>query len=115
MYPAQTQFDVYLRSRGIIPEHFYDQRSNPLAKKLGIFQTNKADKVDFLRLSHNVRRNMKREEESGEEYGDGVDKGKQKMGMAVGDTIEEGEGAAEDDISLQNRNTVLNFGEKDEE
>jgi len=33
-YPQQTQFEAYLRLRGIVPEHFYDQRSNPLAKRL---------------------------------------------------------------------------------
>ena len=33
-YPQQTQFDAYLRQRGIVPEHFYDQRNNPLVKKL---------------------------------------------------------------------------------
>ena len=32
IYPQQLQFDIYLRSRGLDPEHFYSQRSNPLAK-----------------------------------------------------------------------------------
>jgi len=35
IYPQQTQFEAYLRLRGIVPEHFYDQRNNPLVRKLG--------------------------------------------------------------------------------
>ena len=34
VYPQQTQFDLYLKGRGINPDHFYDQRMNPLVKKL---------------------------------------------------------------------------------
>ena len=62
-YPKQEQFEQYLRSRGIVPEHFYDQRNNPLVKKLGTSQSSllNSSKVDILRLSHNVRRNMKRD------------------------------------------------------
>ena len=33
VYPEQPQFDTYLISRGIVPQHFYDQRNNPLAQK----------------------------------------------------------------------------------
>ena len=38
-------------------------RSNTLAKKFSHLQTNQTQKVDILRLSHNVRKNMKREED----------------------------------------------------
>jgi len=37
-------------------------RNNPLAKKFGHPNT-QSTKVDILRLSHNVRRNMKKEED----------------------------------------------------
>ena len=33
VYPEQPQFDKYLVSRGIVPQHFYEQRNNPLAQK----------------------------------------------------------------------------------
>ena len=59
-YPAQPQFDKYLLSRGIVPEHYYDLRNNPLAKKFG---APSSGKVDILRLSHNVRKNVRRQEE----------------------------------------------------
>lgn len=32
IFPQQLQFDNYLRQRGIVPEHFYAQQKNPLAK-----------------------------------------------------------------------------------
>lgn len=64
VYPPQIQFDNYLRSRGIIPEHFYDMRSNPLAKKLSHLQSQQSsNKVDIMRLSHNVRLNIRKEQE----------------------------------------------------
>jgi serine/threonine-protein kinase ULK4 len=62
-YPQQTQFEAYLRLRGIVPEHYYDQRNNPLVRKLGNSTAGSQAKVDILRLSHNVRRNMKREQD----------------------------------------------------
>ena len=38
-------------------------RNNPLAKKLGSSMSQE-NRVDFLRLSHNVRKNMKKDEEN---------------------------------------------------
>ena len=60
---------MYLRSRGIVPEHFYSQRANPLAKMLQINDGGQGNKVDIMRLSHNVRRNLKKEEEEDGQYG----------------------------------------------
>jgi hypothetical protein len=62
---------LYLRSRGVVPEHSYDQRTNPLVRKLGVLPQGQSAKVDILRLSHNVRRNMKREQDEDEEGGGG--------------------------------------------
>lgn len=59
VYPPQTQFDAYLAGRGINPEHFYDMRNNPLVKKLA--PATASEKVDIMRLSYNVRKNIKRE------------------------------------------------------
>lgn len=61
---------MYLKSRGIVPEHFYDQRNNQLAR---VFQDSGLNKVDILRLSHNVRRNIiKEEEEDNNKYSSGT-------------------------------------------
>ena len=49
-----------------MPSHFYDMRNNTLAKKFGHLGGGN-NKVDILRLSHNVRRNMKKEDD--DEYG----------------------------------------------
>ncbi len=62
---------MFLQSRGIVPQHFYDQRSNPLAKKLAQ-QSYANPKVDIMRLSHNVRKNMKREDEDENQYATGA-------------------------------------------
>ena len=69
IYPDQPHFDRYLESRNIVPAHFYEQRKNPLAQKFMNMQssTDRASSagsvVDIMRLSHNVRRNIKKEEE----------------------------------------------------
>lgn len=92
--PDQPQFDAYLRAKGIEPEHFYAQRSNPLARKL-IRESAKVDKskqVDIIRLSHNVRNNMGQNE----------------------DYQEKGEDT-NSDIKLKNRDVELNFGNYDQE
>lgn len=60
--PEQPQFDAYIRSRGIDPEHFYSHRQNQLAQKM--FEGNNPTNVDVLRLSHNVKKNMN----SGQDY-----------------------------------------------
>ena len=54
---------MYLRQRNIIPEHFYQQRGNPLI--LNMQMPNPSGKVDIMRLSYNVMRNLKKEEEEG--------------------------------------------------
>ena len=63
IYPPQPHFDMYLRQRNIIPEHFYQQRGNPLI--LNMQMPNPSGKVDIMRLSYNVMRNLKKEEEEG--------------------------------------------------
>lgn len=116
----------------IVPEHFYDQRNNPLVKKLGSQASQSSlmssSKVDILRLSHNVRKNMKRDQED-----EATDKpshtyNKQgsstlvNMGMSSGSSanlaLQMGVQSIEqvqidkDDVSLNNnRRMVLNFGE----
>lgn len=89
--PDQPQFDRYLRSKGIEPEHFYAQRANPLAKKL-IRESAKVDKdkqIDIIRLSHNVKSNM----HQNDNYNQPADHSS--------------------DIKLQNRDVELNFGKKE--
>ena len=88
--PVQPQFDEYLRGKGIDPEHFYAQRSNPLAKKL-IRESAKIDKakqVDIIRLSHNVKKNM-RQNDAYITYNEDPNS----------------------DIKLKNRDQELNFGQ----
>jgi len=105
IYPHQPQFDAYLQQRGIVPQHFHDMRSNPLAKKFGAPAAS-GGKVDIMRLSHNVRKNVKKEEDEQHEN--------QYEAAAV--TSSKGAAAEdEDDFKLKNRNMVLNFGEKAEE
>lgn len=87
--PEQPQFDEYLRGKGIDPEHFYAQRSNPLAKKL-IRESAKLEKskqtVDMIRLSHNVKNNLR----ENDKYINNED--------------------PNSDIKLKNRDQELNFG-----
>lgn len=73
-------------------------RNNPLVRKLA--PTNASDKVDILRLSHNVRKNIKREQ-------DEEDSAPYQQPPS--------EQAEADDVSLNgNRKLVLNFGEDSE-
>ena len=89
--PKQPQFDRYLVTRGINPEHFYLQQNNQLAKKF-LDKPKGAAGVDILRLSYNVKRHLKdaNYEES---------------------EIKE----AKDDVQINNRDMELNFGENVEE
>ena len=72
-YPDQPQFDKYLVGRGISPQHYHEQRANPVADRfLRSMNSQGAASaeggVDILRLSMNVKRNMLREQEdAGEE------------------------------------------------
>jgi serine/threonine-protein kinase ULK4 len=89
--PDQPQFDRYLISKGITPEHFYAQRSNPLAKKL-IRESAKVDKtkqIDIIRLSQNVKSNMRQV-----------------------DNYDQPEDPSSD-IKLKNRDVELNFGKRE--
>ena len=70
-YPDQPQFDKYLLGRGINPQHYHDQRANPIADRFlrsnSHQQQSNEGGIDILRLSMNVKRNMLREqEESGD-------------------------------------------------
>jgi hypothetical protein len=83
-----------LRAKGIEPEHFYAQRSNPLARKL-IRESAKVDKskqVDIIRLSHNVRNNMGQTDDYQQKSED-----------------------INSDIKLKNRDVELNFGNYEKE
>ena len=89
--PEEPQFDRYLKAKGIDPKHFYETRSNPLAKKL-IRESAKVGKdkqVDIIRLSHNVKNNMKQ-----------PDNYSQKQDHSS-------------DIKLKNRDVELNFGKRE--
>ena len=71
-YPDQPQFDKYLVGRGISPQHYHEQRANPVAdrflRSMNSGAGNSEGGVDILRLSMNVKRNMLREQEdAGEE------------------------------------------------
>lgn len=86
--PKQPQFERYLKAKGIDPEHFYSTRSNPLARKL-IRESSKVDKdkqIDIIRLSHNVKSNMRQP-----------------------DNYQHQEDNSSD-IKLKNRDVELNFG-----
>jgi hypothetical protein len=90
--PKEPQFERYLKSKGIDPEHFYSTRSNPLAKKL-IRESSKIDnkdkQVDIIRLSHNVKSNMRQ-----------PDNYKHQEDISS-------------DIKLKNRDVELNFGKRE--
>ena len=89
--PRQPQFERYLKSKGIDPEHFYSTRSNPLARKL-IRESSKVDKdkqIDIIRLSHNVKSNMRQ-----------PDNYENKQDNSS-------------DIKLKNRDVELNFGKQE--
>lgn len=91
--PPQPQFDKYLKSKDVDPEHFYAQRSNPLAKKL-IRESAKVDKdkqVDIIRLSHQVKKNMTQPDNYGQP-----------------------EENHTSDIKLKNKDVELNFGKRED-
>ena len=50
--PKEPQFETYLQSRGITPDHFKELRPN-LSRKFGV----QSARVDIMRLSQNVRKN----------------------------------------------------------
>ena len=64
-FPWQPQFDQYLWSRGIDVDHYHMHWKNSMVSlidtqvaNLPVHQSN----VDILRLSHNVKRNMNKDE-----------------------------------------------------
>lgn len=61
-------------------------------------------KVDILRLSHNVRKNMKKEEDDENQY--------TTQSEQLGAGAKENSKQEEDDVKLKHRNLVLNFGDK---
>lgn len=66
-------------------------KSNPLAKKLADLEASQdpdSGKVDFMRLSHNVHKNMNN-----------------------GDSYSYNKGEEPDDVKLKNKDMELNFGE----
>ena len=57
---------MYLKNvRNVNPQQFHAQRNNPLVRQMNQAQNN--GKVDVLRLSHNVKRNMMKESEGADE------------------------------------------------
>jgi len=89
--PDQPHFERYLKCKGVDPEHFYAQRSHPFAKKL-IRESSKVEEekqVDILRLSHNVRKNMRQNNNYSQ----------------VEDNTS--------DFKLKNRDVELNFGKRE--
>lgn len=64
VYPEQPQFDQYLTQRGIVPQHFYESRNNPLAQKfINAHSSQSSTKVDILRLSTVAKKNLTKEQE----------------------------------------------------
>ena len=89
--PEEPQFERYLKGKGIDPKHFYETRSNPLAKKL-IRESAKVDKekqIDIIRLSHNVKNNMNKPDNYSQQEDHSSD------------------------IKLKNRDIELNFGKRE--
>ena len=92
LLPDEPQFERYLKAKGIDPKHFYETRSNPLAKKL-IRESAKVEKgkdIDIIRLSHNVKKNMKQPNNYSQQHQD-----------------------INSDIKLKNKDVELNFGKRE--